>query len=88
MTSQPSVNNELSYEQAFLRVESILEQMNAHDIELEKALQLFEEADSLIRHCQQKLMQAEKRVEVILKGKNGDVQIAKDGKPMTQPFSE
>ena len=88
MTEQTTQPAHITYEQAFSRLESILEQMNAHDIALEKALELFEEADSLIRQCQKKLSQAEKRVGVILKGRNGEVQTDKNGNPVTQPFND
>lgn len=62
----------LTYEQAFTRLEAILEEMNQRDIQLEKSLELFEEADLLLKACQKKLADAEKRVEVIMKGKNGE----------------
>jgi exodeoxyribonuclease VII small subunit len=41
------------------------------EIPLEDSLKLFEEGIRLSRLCNQKLEEAEKRVEILMKGKNG-----------------
>jgi exodeoxyribonuclease VII small subunit len=41
------------------------------EIPLEESLKLFEEGIRLSRFCNQKLDEAEKKVEILLKGKNG-----------------
>ncbi len=78
--------NTLSYEQAFQKLESILEEMNGRDIQLERALELFEQANELMKVCQEKLTQAEKRVEIILKGKDGSPLRDKNDNIETTPF--
>ena len=78
----------LSYEQAFQKLETILEEMNGRDIQLERALELFEEANELMKLCQEKLIQAEKRVEVILKNKDGSPLKDKNDTIETATFSK
>lgn len=84
MTTKTAIS--LSYEQAFQRLESILEEMNGRDIQLERALELFEQANELMKLCQEKLTQAEKRVEIILKNKDGSTLKDKDNNIETAPF--
>ncbi len=84
LMNQPT--DTLSYEQAFQRLEAILEEMNSRDIQLERSLELFEEADKLMKTCQEKLNNAEKRVEIILKGKNGAPLLDKNGNAEVEPF--
>lgn len=57
--------SELSFEEAFKRLEVILEEMNASS--LEQAIQLYEEADRLIVFCQKKLKNAEQKIEFLNK---------------------
>jgi len=54
-----------SFEESFQRLETILEKMNEQEIPLEEALTLFEEANGLITQCQNKLNEAEKRIEIV-----------------------
>ncbi|MGR3951490.1 MAG: exodeoxyribonuclease VII small subunit [Chlamydia sp.] len=75
-----------SYEEVFKRLETILEEMNSHNIQLEKSLDLFEEADTLMKICQTKLSNAEKRIEIVLKGKNGALITDKNGLVETKSF--
>ncbi len=83
MTSQ-----ELSFEQAYARLEQILERMNSGKVPLEEALRLYEEADTLIRSCNERLSQAEKKVEVLMKNRQGDLALDEQGQPIRQPFSQ
>lgn len=61
------MSNPVKFEQAFQRLETILEEMNSSSVELENALTLFEEADKLIETCQTKLKDAEQKVELLIK---------------------
>lgn len=78
---------ELSFEQAYLRLEQILERMNSGKIPLEESLHLYEEADCLIRSCSDRLNQAEKKVEILMKNRQGDLALDDQGQPMRQIFS-
>jgi exodeoxyribonuclease VII small subunit len=78
----------LSFEQAFHRLESILEKMNSQDVSLEDSLKLFQEADTLISICHTRLSDAEKRVEILVRERNGELKISENKKPETTPFVE
>ena len=59
-----------SFESSLKELEQIVEQLEAGDLPLERSLQLFEQGVKLSRDCQQRLDEAENRVELLLK--NGD----------------
>jgi exodeoxyribonuclease VII small subunit len=73
----------MSFEQAFHRLEIILERMNAQEVPLEEALTLFEEANSLITLCNKRLVDAERRVEILVKNRQGELQLSQSGQPQT-----
>ena len=77
----------LSFEQAFLRLEQILEAMNSGKIPLEQSLSLFEEAEKLIQTCGTRLTDAEKKIELLVKTRTGEPALSADQKPLTQPFA-
>jgi exodeoxyribonuclease VII small subunit len=59
------------FEDALNKLENIVSKLEEGDIPLEESLKLFEEGIRLSRFCNQKLDEAEKKVEILLKGKNG-----------------
>ena len=59
-----------SFESSLKELEQIVEQLEAGDLPLERSLELFEHGVKLSRDCQQRLDEAENRVELLLK--NGD----------------
>jgi len=67
------------FEDALKKLEKIVSQLEEGDISLEDSLKLFEEGIRLSRICNQKLDEAEKRVEILIKGD--------DGTAKTKPFS-
>jgi exodeoxyribonuclease VII small subunit len=74
------------FEAAFARLEAILEKMSRGDVPLDESLKLYEEADALITQCSKKLNEAEKKVEVLIKKRNGEIETDASGKPLTQDF--
>ena len=82
-----SQDSALTFEQAFLRLEEILEKMNSSTLALDESIRLYEEADALIHLCQQRLGQAETKIEMLVKNREGDLQLSATGTPLTQPFS-
>ena len=66
------------FEDALNKLETIVSKLEEGDIPLEESLKLFEEGIRLSRLCNQKLDEAEKKVEILLKGK--------DGRLKPQPF--
>lgn len=82
--SQPT--EDTTFESAFARLEHILEQMNAGKLSLDESLKLYEEADKLILLCNKRLTDAERRVELLVKNRNGELSLGADGKPLTEDF--
>ncbi|KIC74295.1 Exodeoxyribonuclease 7 small subunit [Neochlamydia sp. EPS4] len=80
-------DKELSFEAAFVRLEEILEKMNSGAISLDESLKLYEEADRLISSCQKRLLEAERKIEILVKNRNGEVVLDPDKKPLTQEFN-
>jgi exodeoxyribonuclease VII small subunit len=61
------------FEEALTKLEGIVERLEEGEIPLEESLKLFEEGIRLSRFCSQKLDEAEKRVEILLKDEEGRV---------------
>lgn len=76
-----------SFEKAFSRLETILEELNSEKVSLDSSLKLFEEADSLINKCSDKLKNAEKKIEILVKNREQELVLGKDEKPVTENFS-
>lgn len=77
---------ELSFEESLVRLEEILEKMNSGNETLDHSLSLFEEADTLIASCSKRLNDAEKKIEKLIKNRNGQLQLDQDGNPETEPL--
>ncbi len=81
---QVEINSEeplsgLQFEEAFQKLEAIIKKLDEGNLTLEDSLKAFEEGVRLSRHCSQKLDEAEKRVEILLKDSGGRL--------TPQPFS-
>lgn len=61
------------FEDALGKLEKIVSKLEEGDIPLEESLKLFEEGIRLSRFCNQKLDEAEKKVEILLKDKVGEI---------------
>ena len=59
------------FEDTLHKLEKIVSRLEEGDLPLEESLKLFEEGIRLSRFCEQKLDEAEKRVEILLKDKEG-----------------
>lgn len=77
----------LSFEAAYAQLEEILEKMNSGKVSLEDSLKLYEEADQLISWCSKRLTEAEKKVEILVKNRDSEIQLDPQGRPQTQPFA-
>jgi exodeoxyribonuclease VII small subunit len=78
--STEQIGTEQSFESSYKELESIVEQLEAGDLPLEQSLELYEQGVRLWRQCHKRLDDAERRVEVLLKGGDGNL--------TTMPFSE
>lgn len=79
------MTDEISFEKAFERLDTILQTMNEGKVSLDDSLKLFEEANHLIKTCNKKLTDAEKKIETLIKDRNGNLEI-EDSKPKTKAF--
>ncbi|MCH9631756.1 MAG: Exodeoxyribonuclease 7 small subunit [Chlamydiae bacterium] len=79
-------NEEVNFEQAFERLEEILEKMNASELSLNQSLSCYEEANSLIQTCEQQLKSAEKKVQALIKNRNQEIQLDDDRRPQLETF--
>jgi exodeoxyribonuclease VII small subunit len=62
------------FEASLKRLEEIVKKLEGGELSLDSALELFEEGIKLSRFCHTKLEQAERRVEILLKGSSGQTQ--------------
>jgi exodeoxyribonuclease VII small subunit len=60
-----------SFEASLEALEEIVHQLEGGDLPLEKSLELFEDGIRLSRQCQERLNQAERRIEVLLRDNQG-----------------
>ena len=60
-----------SFETSLEALEQIVQQLESGDLPLEKSLELFEQGIRLSRECQERLSQAERRIEVLLRDNQG-----------------
>ena len=69
-----------SFEASLEALERIVKQLEGGDLPLEKSLELFEQGIRLSRECQERLTQAERKIEVLLRDNQG--------RPVTAPFDK
>lgn len=62
-----------SFEESLKRLEKIVEQMERGDLPLEESIQLFEEGMNLSAACKEHLDQAEGKVQILMKQRDGSM---------------
>lgn len=60
-----------NFEQSLKQLEAIVAQMERGDVSLEDSVKLFEEGTKLAEQCKQQLAEAEGKVEILIKQRNG-----------------
>ena len=65
----------VSLESGLQYLEKIVKTLEQKDLALEKALSLFKEGVGLIQYCSSVLNQAEKQMEILLEGPDGQLQV-------------
>ena len=68
------------FETALEELEQVVEQLESGDLSLEDSLAAFEKGVGLVKFCNQKLTEVEKKVELLVKDKEGKLQL--------KPFKE
>ena len=76
-----------SFEEAYVRLETILTDLNSGETPLEQSLELYEEADHLISLCTTKLNLAEQKIQTLIRNREGKLSLNEDGTPQLKPFS-
>ncbi len=74
----------LSFEAAFERLEEILARLNTGTISLDDSIKFYEEADQLIATCSKRLNDAERKIDILVKNRNGELVMGQDDKPLVQ----
>jgi len=62
---------ELSFEQAMDKLESLVAKLESGDVPLEQAIELYQEAMLLSQLCGQKLIQVERKIEMLVEEDSG-----------------
>ena len=68
------MTEEIKFEKAMEQLEKIVGNLEGGDLSLEDALKGYEEGVRLSRNCQNKLTQAEKKIEVLTRALDGSLQ--------------
>jgi exodeoxyribonuclease VII small subunit len=66
-----NTNAPTSFEAQLATLERIVRELERGDLPLEQSLDLFEQGVKLSRECQERLNEAERRIEVLLRGGDG-----------------
>lgn len=75
-----------TYEEAFKRLEEILNLMNSGQVPLDKAVNLYKEASEITKFCEQKLENAENTILSLMKDQNGQITLNENQEPIIQEF--
>lgn len=71
--ASPKASDPVAFEAALKKLESIVDEMEAGDLPLDKMLAQYEEGMRLGQICQQKLTEAELRIETLEKNSAGEL---------------
>lgn len=74
------MNSKNSFETSLSALEKIVRKLEEGDLTLEESLKLFEDGVRLSRECQERLSQAERRIEILLKDEDGNPVLQAVGK--------
>ena len=81
-----------NFESSLAALEKIVRELERGELPLEKSLELFERGVRLSRECQERLQEAERRIEVLLQrdgeGRTGGVLGAFEGEEFDRPAGD
>ena len=63
------------FEEALDELEKVVERLESGELSLEDSLAAFEEGIGLVKFCNQKLTEVEKKIELLVKDKEGKLQL-------------
>lgn len=64
-----------TFEFALENLEQLVEQLESGDLSLEDSLAAFEKGVALVKYCNQKLSEVEKKIELLVRDKEGKLQL-------------
>lgn len=64
---------EKKFEESIDRLEEIVSKMENEELSLEESIDIFKEGMDLVALCNSKLDEAEKKINIIVKGKSGEL---------------
>lgn len=70
-----SDDTEMSFEDAFVRLESLVQAMEAEQVPLDELIRNYEEGTRLYQICEKQLDEAQGRIEAIRKKKDGSIKL-------------
>lgn len=80
---------DLGFEKAIEQLEKVVEFLEGDEVVLDEALRKYEEGIRLSRFLNQKLVQAEKKIELLTRSLNGELQVEpfepEEGEPRKRP---
>jgi len=79
-----AARNDPPFEETLKKLEGIVEAMESDDLPLETLLSKFEEGTKLVKICQEKLAEAELKIQQLEKGAAGEIKL----KPLSADLAE
>ncbi len=74
MAQKDPIHNK-KFESALEDLEQVVEQLESGELSLEDALAAFERGVGLVKYCNEKLNEVEKKIELLVKDKEGKLQL-------------
>ena len=68
-------HSQKKFELALEELEKVVERLESGDLSLEDSLAAFEEGVGLVKYCNQKLTEAERKIELLVRDKDGKLQL-------------
>ena len=75
MAKSSEAPNEQTFETAIGRLEHLVSEMESEELPLERLIVNYEEGVKLVKTCQQKLAEAEKKIEIIQRQAGSDPEL-------------
>ena len=63
------------FEEAVQELENVVEQLESGELSLEESLTAFENGVRLVKFCNQRLTEVERKIELLVKNKDGNLQL-------------
>jgi exodeoxyribonuclease VII small subunit len=75
------------FESALTELEQVVDRLESGELSLEESLEAFEKGVGLVKYCNQKLNEVEKKVEILIKDKEGKLHLQSFEEPAEEDES-